>query len=416
MTYLLSVLSLAVAVPIGVFVLECCAALLPARRRYDVAGRRPRVDVLIPAHDEEAVIEATLASVTSELRAGDRVLVVADNCTDATAELARRSGVDVIERFDATRRGKGYALDFGLRSLTSEPEDVVVIVDADCRLAAGTLDHLARAAAATGRPVQAVYRMTPPPRPSPRDVVSSFSVTVKNEARQRGVDRLGVSCTLTGSGMALPRRLFDLVHLADGNIVEDMRLTFELVRLGRGPVFCPAAVVTAPLPQSRHASRAQRTRWEHGHLQTLLHFVPRLFGQGLRRCNPGLIAAALDLAVPPLSLLVLAWCVTTLAAVAAALLGFGLAPCCVSATSGLLLAFAVVAAHARFGHDSLLAVAAAVPRYVVGKLPIYAGFLFRRQTAWVRTDRDVEPRHAHVALRGETSADVGTAVAAGDLR
>src|SRR5437762_2498433 len=78
--------------------------------------------------------------------AGDRVLVVADNCTDATAAVAREHGVDVVDRFDETRRGKGFALDFGLRALDeiSSAPPIVVMLDADCMLAPGALDALAR--------------------------------------------------------------------------------------------------------------------------------------------------------------------------------------------------------------------------------------------------------------------------------
>ncbi|MGC3971366.1 MAG: glycosyltransferase family 2 protein [Pirellulales bacterium] len=96
--------------------------------------------MLIPAHNEETVLAATLESVQSQCRPGDRMLVVADNCTDRTSDVARRAGAIVVERHDLQRRGKGFALDWGVRRLETEPPEVVIVVDADCVLAPGSLD------------------------------------------------------------------------------------------------------------------------------------------------------------------------------------------------------------------------------------------------------------------------------------
>lgn len=388
--YLLLTAAILTAAPIAIVVIECAAALWPRRRTCD--GPRPRVDILIPAHNEEAVIAATLESVNRQIRPGDRVFVVADNCIDRTAEVARDGGAIAVERNDLQRRGKGYALDFGVRQMTAGRADVVVIIDADCTLAAGTLDALARQCAATGKPVQAGYVMTCPPEPSPRDLVSRVAVTVKNQVRQRGVSTLGGPAILTGSGMAFPWTTLASAHLASGNIVEDMQLSFDLLLAGHAPTFCSAAEVVAPLPQQRNASLTQRTRWEHGHLQTLLRRVPRLAWQGLRQRRPQLLFAAADLAVPPLALLVTAWFFVFVAGVCAAASGLTMLPLIVSSAAGVLLLAAVAIACKLFARDvSLGRLLTAVPTYVAGKLPIYAKFLLRRQITWVRTDRDVVP-------------------------
>ena len=254
-----------------------------------VRGTRPRIDVLIPAHDEERVLAATLRSVQAQLRSGDRILVVADNCTDGTAGVARTCGADVVERQHASDRGKGFALDFGVRQLNAQKGDVVVIVDADCTLGPGTLDALASDCGAMGRPTQASYVMDCPPNPSPRDLVSRVAVTVKNIVRQRGATTLGGPAILTGSGMAFPWETLSRARLASGNIVEDMQLSFDLLVADHAPRYCAEAMVTASLPPQGKASVAQRTRWEHGHLQTLLHRVPRLAWLGLRQCAAAMV-------------------------------------------------------------------------------------------------------------------------------
>src|SRR3954453_18831306 len=144
-----------VAVPFVVLAVEALASLLPARKARN--GERPSCAVLVPAHNEEAGITATVPNVRDQLSPGDRVLVVADNCTDATASAALEAGAEVCERTDPDRRGKGFALDHGLRQLEKIPPGVVVVVDADCLLGTGALDAVVRQAAATGRPPQGVY-------------------------------------------------------------------------------------------------------------------------------------------------------------------------------------------------------------------------------------------------------------------
>ncbi|MEM9980387.1 MAG: glycosyltransferase family 2 protein, partial [Cyanobacteria bacterium P01_D01_bin.2] len=102
--------------------------------------------ILMPAHNEEAVIQATLSTLTPQLHPTDRLVVVADNCTDATADIARQAGATVLERQNDRQRGKGYALDFGLRHLSADAPDVLIMVDADCQVQPGAIDAIANLA------------------------------------------------------------------------------------------------------------------------------------------------------------------------------------------------------------------------------------------------------------------------------
>ncbi|HEX4131708.1 MAG TPA: glycosyltransferase family 2 protein [Pirellulales bacterium] len=379
-----------VAVPIGVLCAECVAALLPSGGDY--AHGQPgdtddcRVDVLIPAHNEQAVLGETLAALAEQLAPGDRVWVIADNCDDDTAAIARRARVNALERRDAVRRGKGYALDYAVRLLESDPGDVVVILDADCELSPGSLRQMARMAHHSRHPVQAGYTMAAAAS-RPRDAVSQLAVLVKNIVRPLGLSRLGLPCLLTGSGMAFPWPVIRDASLASGNIVEDMKLSIDMLLAGTPPRFCPEAGVSAMLPGERRAVTSQRTRWEHGHLQTILSQTPRLLRAAMRGRRPSLLASALDLAIPPLSLLVIAWCAAAMMALVCGLLGAGWLPMAISAVSGSMLAAVVVAVNAKFGAGGSWRALLAVPLYVAGKVPIYLGFLWRRQTAWVRTAR-----------------------------
>ncbi|MBD2022170.1 glycosyltransferase, partial [Leptolyngbya sp. FACHB-36] len=257
----LVLVALVLLIPISVLFLECLAALLPARRSLKFTSSLPRTAILVPAHNEASGIAATLESLLPQLTHNDQLIVIADNCTDATATVARQAGATVIERHDLEHRGKGYALDFGLRHLTANPPEVVVIVDADCTVAPGAIEQISYLAVRQSRPVQATYLLAQPANPSPKDAVSVLAFTVKNLVRPIGLHQLGLPCLLTGTGMALPWSVVQRLSLASGNLVEDMQLALDLAIVGHPAAFCASARVTGALPGQNHAAKSQRTRW-----------------------------------------------------------------------------------------------------------------------------------------------------------
>jgi cellulose synthase/poly-beta-1,6-N-acetylglucosamine synthase-like glycosyltransferase len=371
---LLLVFAALLLVPVSVLLVQVVAALPAHRPRALPEARRAPLAVLVPAHNEAGGIAHALRSIASQLAAGDRIVVVADNCSDDTAAIAARAGASVIARHDRDRRGKPYALDFGIRHLERNPPEVVVIVDADCTLEPGALERLARLCVEAGRPVQALYLMR-----GPRARLAEFAWRVNNQVRAFGSLRLGWPCLLTGSGMAFPWSIIRDAQLASGHLAEDLQLTVDLVRAGACPVFCPEACVTSEFA-SGDGLRAQRTRWEHGHLALLLSEVPGLLLQALARREPKLAALALDLGVPPLALLSLAALALCAALPLSALLGLPAA----------LLGAAVLLAWSRYARDIPLASLACAPLYALEKLPLYSRFLVKRQVEWVRSRREGE--------------------------
>jgi cellulose synthase/poly-beta-1,6-N-acetylglucosamine synthase-like glycosyltransferase len=341
------------AVPLVVLAVESLTALLPGRR--PVVAERPGCFVLIPAHNEQAGIAATISNVREQMGPGDRVLVVADNCTDGTARVAREAGAEVAERTDLDHRGKGFALDHGLRRMEeNSPPAVVAVVDADCLLGPGALDALVRQAAATGRPAQGIYLIGTGREPDPRRRLSAFAVLLKNEIRPRGLDRLGLPCLLTGTGMAFPWAAIRAAHLGTGNIVEDMKLGADLALAGYPPRLCPSARLTGAAAPDRGSAIKQRTRWEHGHVQTLLTQAPRLLLAGLVRLRPALVGLGLEVAVPPVSLLVAGWTGLLVACLLWwQIVGGSWAPGLVLVSAAMLAGCAVFAAWARFGRRML---------------------------------------------------------------
>ncbi len=389
MKFGLLVIALLLLIPSAVLWVECFAALLPNRRVEQRSKARPTIAVLVPAHNEALGIAPVLKQLLAQLTPTDRLIVIADNCSDDTATIARSVGATVIERQDSERRGKGYALDYGLQFLAAAPPDVVIVVDADCLVQTGTLDRIAEAAFMSGRPTQAVYLMEQPAQPRPKDAVSALAFLVKNWVRPQGFHTFGFPGILTGTGMAFPWSVIRSVSLASGNIVEDMQLSMDLAIAGYPTLFCPETKVIGLLPQQEQAAKSQRTRWEHGHLQTIRSQVPTLLKAAIQQRRLDLLAIALDLSIPPLSLLVMLWVAfTALIGLAGLLTGFWL-PTGILLLAGLMIFTAVLAAWLKFGRTNLPAsTLLAAPFYILWKIPLYFAYLIKPQTRWVRTSRD----------------------------
>jgi cellulose synthase/poly-beta-1,6-N-acetylglucosamine synthase-like glycosyltransferase len=174
--------------------------------------------------------------------------VVADNCTDDTAAIVQAAGVEVIVRADPARRGKGYALEFGVRHLGLNPPDVVVIMDADCRLGEHALRHLSANAMASGRPVQSLYLMLAPENAPPSKGVNLFAWRVKNWIRPLGLQLFGLPTQLFGTGMAFPFGLLSDRDLGNSRLAEDCALGIALASAGFAPLFVREARVHSDFP------------------------------------------------------------------------------------------------------------------------------------------------------------------------
>ncbi|CCQ55459.1 glycosyltransferase family 2 protein [Crocosphaera watsonii] len=365
-------------------------SLLPRNKTSEIkAEENTDFNILIPAHNEEMVIETTLKSILSQVDLPDKIIVVADNCSDQTAAIARKYQVTVLERQDDENRGKGYALDYGLNHLKNNPPNTVILIDADCYITPETVNKLVNKASITQKPVQALYLLEKPENPSPKDLISALAFLVKNQVRFTGLSRLGLPCLLSGTGMAFPWQALEKISLASGNIVEDMQLGIDLALCGYSPVFCPSAQVTGILPQQTSAAKTQRTRWEHGHLQTILTQVPRLLKGTIIQRRFDLLALALELSVPPLSLLVMLWIGTTTITIVAGFFGASWLPTIILGIAGMSLLLGFISGWAKFGRKEIPAFALlTIPFYLLWKIPLYFAFLVRPESKWVRTERD----------------------------
>ena len=394
MSYVLTVLACLLALPITILFFEVLAALLlsPTEAVLSAKNERWRLAVVIPAHNESAGILSTINNIKRQLKGRDRLVVVADNCTDHTARIASAAGAEVIERHEREKVGKGYALDFAIKHLASDPPDVVIFIDADCSLSDDAIDTLARASRATHRPVQALDLMTAPTDSSVNYRVAEFAWRVKNHVRPMGLNALKLPCQLMGTGMAFPWNVIRPAALASGALAEDLHLGLELAQAGYPPLFCPLARVTSRFPSSTEGARSQRKRWEEGHIRLIIATAPRFIAKSIMTGNLALFSLSLDSIVPPLSLLAMLTVAMFFITGLATLLGASATAFIITASCFLALACSVFLSWRSYGRDLL------PPRFlflvvtfVLAKLPLYRRiFSTRSSSTWVRTDRSDE--------------------------
>jgi len=351
------------------------------------AGKPWRLAVIVPAHDEEALLPRLLASLAGQEYPADlyAVHVIADNCGDATAVLARAAGVAVHERDEPESPGKGQAIAWLLPRLPAAASDAYVFVDADSIVEPGFLAALARELDAGHLALQASYRVADPDR-APLVTLRALAFALMHELRGRGKARLGLSCGIWGNGFVLRREALERVAWQSFSGVEDAEQHLLLVLAGLRVAFAPEARVYGDMPASFRAAGSQQRRWEAGRLALLRRYGLRLAVAAGRRRDGAAAAALLELALPPLSLLLSAEAV--LAALAWTLGSAEARLVALAAPAGLLFYVAVGFRLSGLRPRSYLALLHA-PGYVLWKIALYAREALRRaEPAWVRTNRE----------------------------
>jgi hypothetical protein len=363
------------------------AGFLPTRKPkpgVGLGGGKIRLAVVIPAHNERDSIGRCLASIMQCTReAGEfRVFVIADNCTDETAAIARAAGAEVLERKDETQRGKGHALFFAFSRLMGEPFDAFLVIDADTTAEAGVLDDFARAFARGAEALQCSYRLADAEKWPLLDLANrGFNVV-----RLRGRWRLGLSAGILGNGFALSRRTLERVPYTAGSIVEDVEYHLSLVRAGIDVEYLQPTIVRGATPVADAGRASQRARWEGGRLGLVKQNTGWLAREVLRG-RLRFVELLIDLLTPPIAFQVL------LLIVAAALPStFGRA----AALGGFVVLLLHVGAAIANG-DSVandLRTLARTPIYVFWKLKQVPRIIRASggSMPWVRTAREGEAK------------------------
>ncbi len=355
--------------------------------------------VLMPAHDEAGGIDRALRSWESidYPRTMFDVHVVADNCSDHTAEIVRRHGFEAHERVVPDAPGKGPALNwlFDRLDRTGRIADVVVVVDADTDVDPEFLAALDGAFRTEATQVAQGFYTVRDPAVSPAVSFRYAALACRHHVRSLGRRRLGGSCGLYGNGMAFRSELLRGRRWSN-HLVEDAEFQLELLLDGVIVEYVSAAVVSAEMPEDLDRAETQQQRWERGRLEVARRSLPRLAAAWRSPPAPRvtLVDAAFDLVLPPLSVLVAAH------GIAAAL---SLPDAAIGRTAGrrtVLVSTACIAAVIAHAVGGLVAVGApgshyrsllTAPRTVLWKTALWArSALPGGATEWVRTRRTGE--------------------------
>jgi exopolysaccharide biosynthesis WecB/TagA/CpsF family protein len=301
------------------------AAYRPATQELSASGKR--LTIVVPAHDEQTLIQRCVRSLLAQSYPRDlfRVVVVADNCSDSTAAVAEASGAEVILRDQPEARGKGRALRWAMDRLLAGPQpwDAIVVVDADSVADPDLLAALAAELDAGAEVVQSDYMLLHDGGSEKSELVNA-GFMLFHRVRFSGRARLGMAANLVGNGMLFSRRVLEAHPWDAFTGVEDLEFSLRLRLAGIQPRFAPWARVAGPGPASRKGAVQQRLRWEGGRFYVVRRQLPRLVRAAIVRRDLRLLDAALDLATPPLALLSLA--VIGGAALGAIAVTAGLAP------------------------------------------------------------------------------------------
>ena len=378
-------------IPALTLLVEVIAAQRPPREMPLVqTGGKRRVAVIVPAHNESSGIIPTIGDILPQLGQNDRLIVVADNCSDDTAEVAEQAGARVIVRNDLERIGKGYALGWAIDHIKDDPPDFVVFVDADCRVQSDAIVRLSEVCDNLQRPVQACFLMHSPENSPINHALAEFAFLLRNWVRPLGLKNLNLPVQLMGTGMIFPWDLIRSVPLASGHLVEDLKLGLDLAELAKAPYFYPAVKVTSEFPVTAKGTDSQRQRWVQGHLGMILKSVPRLLLRSIARRNLDLLALTLDLLIPPLSLLGLLVVGIFFVASIAAFFGLSAVSLWIASVNIVLFAAAVLLAWAKFGRVVLPGrFFLSIGPLIFRRVRLYSGLLLGRTAShWVRTDRE----------------------------
>jgi cellulose synthase/poly-beta-1,6-N-acetylglucosamine synthase-like glycosyltransferase len=266
-------------------------------------ARYTRFGVLVPAHNEELYLPRLLASLQSQAYPRDcfRVTVIADNCSDNTAAASRAAGVDVMERSDPERGGKGHALGWALDRLDLDSVDAILIVDADSLAAPGLFEQL-NLQLQRGDGVVQCYNAVANPEESWFTRLMDVSRTISNDILHPGKRKLGLSSFLIGNGMCFSTGVIRALPWNAYTVGEDMEYYARLVLAGHQVGYCRHAKVFHQESVTLRQASSQRIRWSSGRFQALARFGPSLIGKGLTTFKLVTLDAALPFLFPNPSL------------------------------------------------------------------------------------------------------------------
>jgi len=370
-------------------------ALLAQEKRSFAAGANRKFAIVVPAHNEETSLGRTVRSLKEIEYPGDLfdIIVIADNCTDRTADVARGEHAIVMERSDTSKRGKGHALRWCFDKILSgtPAHDAVVVIDADSTASANFLTVMNYYIDQGSRVLQCSDMVDPQPG-SWSSEITRLGFTLYNHVRPLGRSLFGGSAGIRGNGMCFTSGVLQTIPWNTYSLNEDLEYGLILLLNGISVSFAPEAKVFATMPTSARNAESQRSRWERGRFPVIRQYGPKLLGESIRRASFLPFDAFVELVTPAfvnlfgaavlvfllnfiiwecggefVQLYILWWALVVICGILHVLLGL------VAARADRLL-------YRAFFH---------IPRYALWKILLYTRLFKNKQTQeWVRTTRD----------------------------
>lgn len=260
-----------------------------------------RFAVLVAAHNEETVI----GNIVRNLRAMNYprnmydVFVIADNCSDQTARIARENGAIVHERFNTVKRGKGYSLEWMFEKLfrMDKKYDAVCIFDADNLASPNFLMEMNKHLC-MGHEVIQGYLDSKNPHDTWIASNNSIAFWIGNRMFQLPRYYLGLSCILGGTGFVVKTDVLKEIGWGATCLVEDLEFTLKLVLKGKKVHWAHDAIIFDEKPLGLPQSWRQRKRWMQGHFDCMKRYLPDLFTKAFKDMNYRAFDAALYMFQP----------------------------------------------------------------------------------------------------------------------
>lgn len=241
--------------------------------------------LVIAAHNEELVIGHVIESLINQNYPKNMydIFVVADNCTDRTAQLAEQHGAIVFKRFDDEKKGKGFALDwiFGKLYEMDDKYDVISVFDADNLVSSNYLQIMNRLMCNGHKVVQGYIDSK---NPFDSWITCSYSIAfwMANRIFQLPRYYLGLSCGLCGTGFCIDISVLKKIGWGATCLTEDLEFTMKLALHGMKVAWAHDAVVFDEKPLTLKQSWNQRKRWMQGHADCASRFLGPLFSKAFK--------------------------------------------------------------------------------------------------------------------------------------
>lgn len=350
--------------------------------------------LVVPAHNEEKIISKTIYSLSGLVYPKNNydIFVIADNCTDNTAKLARSLGVTVLERTNIKKKGKGYALRWAFDQILGYQDayDAIIVVDADSLISGNYLEVMNYYLDQGSRVIQSSDLVLPEPGNWSIEA-TRIGFLLHNYVKPLGRKVLNLNMGLRGNGMCFSADVLREVPWKAWSLTEDLEYGLILLLNDIKIDFAPEATVFAQMPVEAKNAETQRSRWELGRLQVIRMYTMKFLGKSFKKRSASYFDVFIDLITPPFVNMMLLVMISLIAV-------FGLWIFGIVATYHLflwvllaLIGFAYfftgmsVAGADRNLYKSLLH----IPVYIFWKIKVYVNAYRKgKEVDWIRTERD----------------------------